>query len=385
MRPTSWTAALGAAWMLMSCDAWGAGGSSSFDKASPPPAKVSAGVSLAVFAKKLSEPVFLTYAPGDKEKRIFVVEKTGKIIIFTEGKQAKTPFLDLSKLVSRGGEQGLLGLAFHPKYAENGRLFVHYTDSDGNTRVVEYKADAKDPSKADPASARELLFVEQPYSNHNGGHLAFGPDGKLYIGLGDGGSANDPKNYAQNDKSQLGKMLLIDVDASKPKAETIMKGLRNPWRYSFDRKTGDLYIGDVGQGDFEEIDYLPAGDLHGKNLGWKVMEGLHCFKARSCSETGLTPPIMEYSHKAGCSITGGYVYRGKALPALVGHYFYADYCTGLVRSLRVESGKATDHWEWRPLLDPEETLASLSSFGEDAEGELYLLSLDGVIYKFVKE
>jgi len=243
-----------------------------------------------------------------------------------------------------------------------------------------------------PGSEREILFLEQPYPNHNGGHLVFGPDGKLYAGFGDGGDRMDPHGNGQNRSALLAKMLRLDVDAGggkgKPRPEIVMLGLRNPWRYSFDRKTGDLYIGDVGQDHWEEIDVVAAADVgKGKNFGWNVVEGMgHCARKKGCDQTGLVPPVAEYNHETGegCSVTGGFVYRGKAIPELDGAYFYADYCTALIRSFRWKAGKIVDHWDWRPTLDPKEKLAKLASWGEDEGGELYLVSLDGTVLKLVR-
>lgn len=362
---------------------------------SPPPAPVppaiAAGVRLTRVATDLVQPVALAFAPGDTSGRLFIVEKSGTVRILRDGTidRRARPFLDLSTRVSSGSEQGLLGLAFHPRFAENGRLFVNLTDRKGDTRVLALRVAAGDPDHVDPASEREILFVDQPYSNHNGGHLAFGPDGLLYVGLGDGGSAGDPKGNGQNPDTLLGKMVALNVDAGTLATPHLAAtGLRNPWRYSFDRATGDLWIGDVGQYTFEEVDVLPAAVLRAGtlvNFGWNVVEGLgHCFRGTGCDQRGFTDPVLEYDHGDGCSITGGYVYRGKALPALVGHYFYADYCTAMIRSLRWQGeGKpVTDRWDWRAALDPESRLGNLSSFGEDAAGELYLLSLDGQVYRF---
>jgi glucose/arabinose dehydrogenase len=332
---------------------------------------------------KVSQPVALTVAPGDATKRLFVVDKGGRIRIVRDGAVLPEPFLDLSRSVSDGSEQGLLGLAFHPGYAENGRFVVNYTDKAGDTRVVEYKVAAGTPDRADPASARELLKIDQPYSNHNGGDVRFGPDGKLYIGTGDGGSANDPHKNGQNRKSLLGKMLKLDVDAATPTAEVVAIGLRNPWRYAFDPKTRDLYIADVGQNKWEEVNVVSLAALAGANFGWNVLEGAHCFSG-NCDQPGLSRPVVEYDHGAGCSITGGAVYRGKALPELDGIYFYADYCTALLRGFRWRDGKVVDHWDWKPALDPRSSLSQITSFGEDADGELYVLSQGGNIYKIVR-
>jgi glucose/arabinose dehydrogenase len=292
--------------------------------------------------------------------------------------------------VSKGSEQGLLGLAFHPRFAENRKLYVNFTDTQGDTHVLELMVARDDRDRVDSASERELLFVDQPYSNHNGGHLLFGPDGLLYVGLGDGGAANDPKGNGQNPTALLGKMLTLDVDATgaaaKPRIAAL--GLRNPWRYAFDRETGALWIADVGQNEFEEVDVMTPAMLRAStppNFGWNVMESLHCFARPLCDAKAYVAPVVEYDHGEGCSITGGFVYRGRALPRLDGLYFYADYCTALVRSVRPQADGATvtDIWDWRAALDPKEQLADLSSFGEDADGELYLLSLGGDVYKFV--
>jgi glucose/arabinose dehydrogenase len=359
-----------------------------------PPPDVAAAVKLTVVASGLAKPVALTFAPGDPRRRLFVVEKEGRIRILAGGRLVPASFLDIAARVSGSSEQGLLGLAFHPDFARNGRFFINFTDREGDTRVVERRVRADDPDRADPAFERELLFVEQPYENHNGGDLVFGPDGQLYVGLGDGGSANDPHGNGQNDRVLLAKMLRLDVDAeprSGPaKVAVVAKGLRNPWRYAFDRATGDLWIADVGQNDWEEIDVVPfarlvpvpPGEAAPLNFGWNVVEGRHCFKAQSCDQHGLVAPIAEYDHDEGCSITGGFVYRGKALPALIGRYVFADYCTAMIRSLRWTGERVEDLWDWRPALDPGSQLARLSSFGEDGDGELYLLSLEGTVYRF---
>ena len=358
-------------------------------RAVPVPNAVAASVTLTQVATGLSKPVALTFAPGDPRERLFVVEKTGTIRVMRDGRidPASPPFLDLSKRVSSQSEQGLLGLAFHPRYPENRRFFVNLTDRDGDTRVLEFRASPTDPERADPASERELLFVDQPYSNHNGGHLAFGPDGLLYVGLGDGGSAGDPKGNGQHPTALLGKMLTLDVDAAETPAPRIVAlGLRNPWRYAFDRKTADLWIADVGQDAFEEIDVMtPAmrATAVPTNFGWNPTEGLHCYPSNADCDLGrYVMPVIEYDHDDGCSVTGGFVYRGRALPVLDGVYFYADYCTAMIRSVRWDGKTVSDIWDWRAALDPKERLADLSSFGEDAAGELYLLSLDGTIHRF---
>jgi glucose/arabinose dehydrogenase len=350
--------------------------------ASAPPGPVAKGIALVPVVRGLRQPVDLDAIPGDARGRLAIVEKAGRVRLVEGGKLAADPLLDLSGQVSGGNEQGLLGLAFHPDFQKNGRLFVNYTDKRGDTRVVEYKATG---DKVDPASARELLKVDQPYANHNGGHVVVGPDGWLWVGLGDGGAANDPHDHGQRDDSRLGKMLRIGLDgADAGKVLVWAKGLRNPWRYAFDR-TGDLYIADVGQNLWEEIDVVSAADVKkgGLNFGWRPMEGAHCFKGK-CQPKKYVGPVVEYPHAgpgSGCSVTGGAVYRGKALPALDGAYFYADYCTGLLRSFRWSAGKVSDHWEWKPLLDPQGTLSQVSAFGTDHAGELYLLTLDGGVLK----
>lgn len=343
----------------------------------------------------LSEPVDLQAPPGDTA-RIFIVEKTGAIRIARNGALLARPFLDLSGQVSGGSEQGLLGLAFHPDYATNGRFFVHYTDRGGETRVARFVASA-DPDSALPAGD-EVLFVDQPYSNHNGGQIAFGPDGYLYIGLGDGGSGGDPHGNGQSLATLLGKILRLDVDGGAPYAipagnpfagapgalgEIWSYGWRNPWRFSFDAATGAMWIADVGQNEWEEVDVEPPA-TGGRNYGWKIMEGDHCFAPPSgCDTTGLVRPLLEYGHDAGCSITGGYVYRGAEMPGLQGSYFFGDFCTGMIRSVRIGAGGAPETSDWTSILRREEggALTQLSSFGVDARGELYILLLDGDIYR----
>ncbi|MGE0553359.1 MAG: sorbosone dehydrogenase family protein [Gemmatimonadales bacterium] len=364
--------------------------------APPPPPPVSGGLTLATVASGLDTPVFLTAPPGDD--RLFVVEKRGRIRIIDDGTVRPTPFLDLTALVSNGGEQGLLGLAFHPDYATNGVFVVDYTDGAGNTRVASYRVSTQDPDRADPGSGHVLLAVAQPYSNHNGGMLAFGPeDGHLYVALGDGGSAGDPQSNGQDRNTLLGSLVRLAVDAAGQgsipadnpfvgqagaRAEIWSYGLRNPWRFSFDRANGDLYIGDVGQGQREEIDVSRAADGAGRglNFGWNVMEGGNCYSPSSgCDRSGLTLPVLEYGHGPACSVTGGYVYRGAAVASLRGTYFYADYCAGWVRSFRLESGQAAEQREWTDLSSG----GRITSFGEDAAGELYLLTENGRVSRIV--
>jgi glucose/arabinose dehydrogenase len=342
-------------------------------------------------ASGLTLPLFVTAPPGDVN-RIFIVQKNGVIRIVEAGTLLAAPFLDIGAKVSTSSEQGLLGLAFHPNYANNGRFFVDYTDLSGNTVVAAYQVSAN-PDLADTASESVILQVTQPAPNHNGGEVAFGPDGYLYIGLGDGGGANDPSGNGQNTNVLLGKLLRIDVDSAAPYAnppsnpffgavpgldEIWAFGLRNPWRFSFDRSNGDLYIGDVGQNAWEEVDYQPGGSAGGQNYGWNFFEGNHCFNtAGGCSTAGLTMPILEYDHTQGCAITGGYVYRGCAMPDLRGTYFYGDYCSAFIRSLQVVGGTATNLQDQTAALTDGVTINTVSSFGEDARGELYICDLAG--------
>jgi glucose/arabinose dehydrogenase len=296
------------------------------------------------------------------------------------------PFLDLKSRVSRGSEQGLLGLAFDNDFMKNGRLFVNYTDKGGNTRIVELTVAKPAADTAVIDRERELLKVVQPYSNHNGGHLLMTSEGWLLVGLGDGGSGGDPQGNAKNPKTLLGKMFKLDPAAESKNLRTkiLAQGVRNPWRYALDRSTGDLYIGDVGQDQWEEVDVIPLAALAGKDFGWNTLEGTHCYRAATCDQAGLTPPVVEYDHKTGCSITGGVVYRGKAIPSLAGNYFYADYCTAILRSFKwSKDGGVTDHWEWRKALDPKDRLSDIASFGEDEAGEVYILSLMGAVWKLV--
>ncbi len=364
-----------------------------FTNETPAPPDGTVPVALAEVASGLAFPLYLTSPPGDE--RLFVVEKGGAIRIVAAGALLPAPFLDLSGQVATGGEQGLLGLAFPPDYAAGGRFVVHYTEPAGDTRLSVFRVSA-DPNVADPASETVVLAADQPYANHNGGQIAFGPDGYLYLGLGDGGGSNDPEGRGQSLADLLGSILRLDLAAgtsySVPpdnpftgttgaRAEVWSYGLRNPWRFSFDRGTGDLYIADVGQNRWEEVNYAPAGEGAGRgaNYGWDVMEGRHCTSGDACDQAAFTLPVLEYGHGRECSITGGYVYRGAAIPELRGHYFYADYCAGWVRSFRMEGGTVTEQRNW-PTLAPG---AGITSFGEDAAGELYLLTTDGRVLEVV--
>jgi glucose/arabinose dehydrogenase len=348
------------------------------------PAATAALVTLQRVARGLDKPLALEVAPGDSTHRLFIVERGGRVRILRGGAVEAEPFLDLRKRVSRDhDERGLLGLAFHPRFADNGRFYVNFTDKSGDTRVVELTVDARDPDRADPSSERPIFRLDQPYANHNGGGLEFGPDGKLWIGTGDGGAAGDPKRAGQDRKQLLAKMLRVDVDAARPRVEIMQVGLRNPWRFAFDPASGDLYIGDVGQDRWEEVHVVPAGGLRGANLGWSEMEASHCYR-KGCKPERYLAPAVEYDHRTGCSVTGGEVYRGKAIPELDGVYFYADYCTAIVRSFRWARGAVYQHWNWKPVLDPDFRLSTIASFGHDADGELYLVTLDGAIYKLVR-
>lgn len=337
------------------------------------PAAAQAPFRLETVAEGIEQPVFVTAPAGDP--RLFIVEKTGRIRIMADGAVAATPFLDITSLVSTGGEQGLLGLAFHPDYAANGRFFVNYTDAGGATRIVGYTVSA-DPNVADPESGTELLSVEQPFRNHNGGWIAFGPDGRLHVGMGDGGSGGDPQGNGQNPEALLGKILTLDVDAGGP-PEVFASGVRNPWRNAFDGD--DLYIADVGQGQWEEINIVPAGQP-GANLGWNIMEGPDCYDAATCDTSGLVLPAHSYSHAEGCSVTGGYVYRGAAIPAIEGRYFFADYCSGMLWSLRKDGEGVTDLVNHSDALG---AIGSVTSFGLDGAGEMYLMVQEGTLMKFV--
>jgi len=314
---------------------------------------------------------------SDGPGRLFIVEKVGRIRVLQDGQLLDTPFLDISDQVGdRGNEQGFLGLAFHPNYAENGLFFVNYTDNNGNTVIARYHGTA-DPNIADPNSEVALLNVNQPFQNHNGGVLAFGPDGYLYAGLGDGGSAGDPQGNAQSLDTFLGKILRLDVDSGNPYVvppenpfgnEIWAYGLRNPWRFSFDRETDDMYIGDVGQNNWEEIDFVSAGAPGGINFGWNYFEGNHAYEGTPPQDAQLVPPVAEYSHSQGCSVTGGYVYRG-SMPEWNGIYLYGDYCSGIVWGLIRSNGG----WFNQVLF---EAVGNITSFGQDESGEVYII-LDG--------
>ena len=338
-------------------------------------------------ANGFESPVYLTAPAGDD--RLFIVEQVGRIQIVQDGSTLPVPFLDIRARVRSGGERGLLGMAFPPDFASSGFFFLHYSDSNGDTRVSRFRTTA-DANRADPDSERTYLEVPQPFSNHNGGQIEFGPDGMLYVALGDGGSGGDPLNAGQDRTSLLGSILRLDVSADPPyvipgdnpflgepgaRDEIWAWGLRNPWRFSFDTPGNTIYVGDVGQNRFEEINARPLSES-GVNYGWRVREADSCFEASNCDTAGLVDPVLSYPHTDGCSVAGGYVYRGSSIPALQGHYVYGDFCSGWLRSFELRNGRA----ENRRTLDVG-TVGSLSSFGLDGNGELYVLSLGGEVLR----
>jgi glucose/arabinose dehydrogenase len=353
-------------------------------------------LALEPFATGLDAPIGIANA-GDGSGRLFVNERGGRVrVVDADGTLRPEPFVDLSSVVTAGGEQGLLGLAFHPDFPANRRVFVYYTRAgDAADTLAELTADP-DGARADPASLRVLFSVADPYANHNGGQLAFGPDGYLYVGIGDGGSGGDPEGNGQDPHALLGKLLRLDVDAA-PAAEGVgyvvpddnpyaaggsapgagapevwALGLRNPWRFSFDPRWGDLYIADVGQGSWEEIDRQPGDSTGGENYGWNVMEGRTCFLDPSCDQRPFVKPIAQYATGlyGTCAVVGGHVYRGSAQPDLDGVYVFGDYCSGRIYTLQVDEGTTTP----KEVLD---SGASISAFGTDEAGELYLADLDG--------
>jgi glucose/arabinose dehydrogenase len=345
------------------------------------------GAALAVVAGGLQDPLEAQSPPGDP--RLFIVEQAGRIRVLEDGHLLPAPFLDLTRQVSYGGERGLLGLAFSPAYARDGFFYVNYTNKHGDTHVERYHV-SRDPDVADPASRTLVLEVDQPYANHNGGCLRFGPDGMLYIGMGDGGSGGDPHGNGQNRQALLGKLLRLDVDHGQPysipadnpyahgggRGEIWAIGMRNPWRFAFDPPAGLLVIADVGQNKWEEIDVVDSKRA-GLDYGWNRYEGTHCYLT-PCDPAGVTQPVIEYSHSDGCSVIGGYVYRGHAITGWSARYLYVDYCRDWLRSCRFENGGAVDAKEWRlPHM------GAVLSFGQDSRGELYLCCNDGNVYRFV--
>ncbi len=363
---------------------------------SPAPAP---SVALEAFISDLEQPTAVVNA-GDGSGRLFITQKTGLALVVQDGSVLETPFLDLTDTVSTDAEQGLLGMAFHPGYAENGRFFVNYTSGDGATVIAEFAA-SENANVADAASERILLTIPQPYANHNGGDLAFGPDGHLYIGMGDGGDRDDPEENGQNPATLLGAMLRIGVDGGgEPYTvpqdnpfvgeggaapEVWAYGLRNPWRFSFDRETGDLWIADVGQNAFEEVNFQSADSAGGENYGWNTTEGESCFNVedartplQSCDREGLTGPVLSYPHSEGQSITGGYVYRGEAIPALVGHYVYGDFVSGTLWGAAAAGGGYAS-------TELAESGFNVVAFGEDEAGELYVADFGGTVYRLVSD
>ena len=349
-------------------------------------------IELQLYLDTLKLPVLVTHA-GDEKNRLFIVEKTGHVYIFDKSSKKKNLYFDASSLITTGGsEQGLLSIAFHPNFENNGYLFIFYTAVNGDNTLARLTVDTPSTDKIDLKTLEVLFAVEDPASNHNGGMLVFGKDGYLYIGMGDGGRGGDPWNNAQNLETLLGKMLRINVD--KPTGYSIPKdnpfvskinarpeiwayGLRNPWRHSFDSATGDLWIADVGQNKWEEIHWRSANSKGGENYGWRLMEGNHCFlPKRKCDNGKLVKPVAEYSHRHGCSITGGYVYRGKTISELQGKYIFGDFCTGTIWTVDKNAG-----FEMQELF---KTDLNISSFGEDSNGELYVVDYRGAVYKLVK-
>lgn len=350
-----------------------------------------AGFTLMSFAEGFERPVYMA-DPNDGSGRMFVIEQGGLIRVVRDGEILPDPMLDISDRVSGGAEQGLLGLALHPGFVDNGILFIDYTDTAGDTQVVRYSVSGDDPDLLDPDSADVVITVEQPARNHNGGMLAFGPDGYLYIALGDGGRQGDPEGHGQNLGTLLGTILRLDVDTEPigggyvipednpfvmdggARAEIWCYGLRNPWRFSFDRETGDIWIGDVGQSSFEEVNWQPAG-AGGANYGWNLAEGNACYADENCESADLVWPVFTYGRDLGISVVGGYVYHGEAAPSLVGNYLLGDYGTGFIWVLTPEGEGAY------AASEPIPTDLTISSFAEDAAGELYVVDLSGAIYQ----
>jgi glucose/arabinose dehydrogenase len=371
----------------------GCGNDERVANAASPPASAASVAALSTLqlekvAEGLTNPVYITSPAGDP--RLFVVEQAGRIRILRNGRLVPTPFLDIRSSVRSGGEQGMLSMAFHPDYRTNGFFYVNYTDRNGDTHVERFKV-TSNADVADPSSAKLILKVDQPYANHNGGLVMFGPDGMLYIGMGDGGSGGDPHGNGQNPRALLGKLLRVNVSRAEPYTipvgnpyangsggapEVWATGMRNPWRFSFDRTAGLLFTGDVGQDRSEEIDVAPANRA-GLNYGWNIMEGARCYRSPSCDRDGLVMPALTYDHGDGvCSVIGGYVYRGHRVPQIAGNYFYSDYCTGWIKSFRYDNGRAVDQKSWNVPH-----LGNVVSFGEDSSGELYIVGENGTIWR----
>ena len=319
----------------------------------------------------LDSPIHVS-APRSEPNNLYIVEQGGRIRVRVRGRLRARPFLDIRSLVQAGGEQGLFSVAFHPNYARNRRFYVQYTDNGGDTRIVEYQSRGLNRS---PARRRQIFFQDDPYSNHNGGQLVFGPDGYLYAGTGDGGSGGDPENRAQNMRSLFGKLLRFNVNVARPRPVIVALGLRNPWRFSFDRRTGDLYVGDVGQNAWEELNFIPRRSPGIENYGWRVYEGRSRFTGETPSGGRLIFPIVVQPNGPNCSIIAGFVYRGAAVPAARGRFFFGDNCHPPIRSIAAPGG--------REVRTEGVSISGLSSFGEDARGELYATSLNGVVYRLV--
>jgi glucose/arabinose dehydrogenase len=402
LSPASTLAATLMAAVLAACGGGGGGSSPPVTQPEPPapePPKPAFALAVKEVASGLSTPVLLTAPAGDTRR--FIVERPGRIrILSSDGTLRSTAFLDLSGLISTDGEGGLLSMAFHPGYAQNGRFYIYYTDKFSNIAIDEVKVSA-DANVADANSLKRIITIPHPtYTNHYGGMLAFGADGYLYAGTGDGGGAGDPGGNAQNLDSLLGKLLRLKVDnvvaplynvpADNPfvgqagkRGEIWAYGLRNPWRFAFDNTSSSLYIADVGQALKEEVDVVATG-AKPINYGWNTMEGSSCYNAATCSQQGLTLPVFEYDHGSnnanGCSITGGFVYRGTALPELAGRYLYSDYCKGFLKSFLYANGAVSEGKDWA-VGD----LGQIPGFGQDAAGELYMLSESGKVYQIIRK
>lgn len=356
----------------------------------PTPLPADFSLTLQEVASGLNSPVYVTSPPGDA--RLFIVEQPGRIRIVANGQLLTTPFLDIVSRVGSGGERGMLSVAFHPQYASNGFFYVYFTGTDGAIRVERFTVSAN-ANQANAASAKVILAVPHPRGNHNGGLAMFGPDGMLYLGLGDGGGGGDPDLNGQNINSVLGKILRIDVNSGEPygipsgnpfatrtdaRREIWAYGLRNPWRFAFDQSTGGLYVADVGQNALEEINVVAAARPQ-VNYGWNITEGSSCYNASTCNKQGIELPMLEYGHTGNqCSVTGGFVYRGSAMPELAGVYFYADYCAGWIKSFTF-NGSASDQRDWNLGA-----IGNITSFGEDSSRELYITSSNGRVYKLVR-
>jgi glucose/arabinose dehydrogenase len=364
------------------------------EAASPAPRVRNIAIDLEPFATVTGGPLAMT-APDDGTGRLFVAAQDGRIwVVERDGTVLAEPMLDISSSITSGGERGLLGIAVHPAFPTDPRVFLNYTNPDGDSIVASVRLDPDDPDRLDPDTLTRLLSVDQPYANHNGGGVAFGSDGPLYLSFGDGGGGGDPLGTGQNLQTLLGKILRIDVDspsgdraygipADNPFAtsgglpEIWHWGLRNPWRMSVDRANGDLWIGDVGQGSYEEVDVARVG-VGGLNFGWNVMEGSHCYDKRTCKSAGLTFPVSDYSHDLGCTVIGGYVYRGARYDFLEGAYLFADYCTGAIFAIDAASDRLV-----APVVVGNAGGGGTSAFGEDTAGELYVMNLSGKISRVV--